>query len=108
MQSFEKYSIPQAAILTAWRLVRCNPLHFPKTGYGLDEPTWPPPAYWAGDGRLRTSLDDELSRLRALRDLDSLTGPQAMGQQAFDPLEILAERSSSGQSDEEDRGSDVS
>mmetsp|Transcript_35575 Transcript_35575/g.80788 ORF Transcript_35575/g.80788 Transcript_35575/m.80788 type:complete len:196 (-) Transcript_35575:177-764(-) len=65
MQSFEQFSLPQAAVLTAWRLMRCNPLHLPGCGSGIDEPVWPPPAYWAGDGRVRTPLDDEQSRRRA-------------------------------------------
>ena len=48
-------------MLTTWRLVRCNPT----AGYGLDEPQWPPPAYGAGSGQLRTLADDEASRARA-------------------------------------------
>ena len=70
VQSFERYTIPQAVVLTAWRLVRCNPIHWPKTGYGVDEPQWPPPAYWAGSSRLRTFVDDDESRARALASLD--------------------------------------
>jgi hypothetical protein len=64
--------------------VRCNPLHLPKKGCGLDEPTWPPPAYWAGDGRVRTLLDDELSRQRAMGQLDRPTSSAPF----YDPLGI--------------------
>ena len=63
--AFERYPPWQAATLTAWRLLRCNPLHVKGCGCGGDEPVWPPVAYWAGDGRIRTFLDDELSRKRA-------------------------------------------
>eukprot|EP00746_Dinoflagellata_sp_MGD_P040102 gnl/MRDRNA2_/MRDRNA2_196783_c0_seq1.p1 gnl/MRDRNA2_/MRDRNA2_196783_c0~~gnl/MRDRNA2_/MRDRNA2_196783_c0_seq1.p1 ORF type:complete len:258 (-),score=18.87 gnl/MRDRNA2_/MRDRNA2_196783_c0_seq1:7-744(-) len=49
-QAFEQYSPEQAAVLTAWRLLRCNPLHVPGFGYGIDDPTWPPPSYWSGTG----------------------------------------------------------
>jgi len=66
IQSFKEFSVPQATVLTAWRLVRCNPLHLKGLGYGVDEPCWPPPAYWAGSGRVRTVLDDEQSRRKAL------------------------------------------
>ncbi|KAL3906320.1 MAG: hypothetical protein SGPRY_010595, partial [Prymnesium sp.] len=50
-----------AALLTAWRILRCNPTG----GYGVDEPCWPPPAYWAGSKRVRTYVDDEISKARA-------------------------------------------
>jgi len=100
MQSFEQYSIPQAAVLTVWRLVRCNPLHFPKRGYGVDEPTWPPPVYWAGDGRLRTLLDDERSRERALGE-DAGSSFDAAAP-TYDPLGIQQQQR--GEADEGRRG----
>mmetsp|Transcript_22902 Transcript_22902/g.74133 ORF Transcript_22902/g.74133 Transcript_22902/m.74133 type:complete len:191 (-) Transcript_22902:456-1028(-) len=101
--SFERYSIPQATILTAWRLLRCNPLHLPKKGCGVDEPTWPPPAYWAGDGRVRTLLDDELSRQRAMGQVNPPT-PSPSSAPSYDPLGI--DRGKCGDKDgvEEDRG----
>ena len=64
-ECFERYAPWQATTLTAWRLVRCNPLHVKGCGCGCDEPVWPPPPYWAGDGRIRTFIDDERSRARA-------------------------------------------
>uniref|UniRef100_A0A7S0QB70 Membrane protein insertion efficiency factor n=1 Tax=Coccolithus braarudii TaxID=221442 RepID=A0A7S0QB70_9EUKA len=67
IQSFEQFSPVQAAVLTVWRLVRCNPT----AGYGVDAPQWPPPGYWAGSQRVRTSLDDQASRRRALESLES-------------------------------------
>ena len=63
--AFERYPPLQATTLTAWRLLRCNPLHVKGCGCGCDDPVWPPVPYWAGDGRIRTFLDDELSRKRA-------------------------------------------
>ena len=63
MQAYEEYDVPQATILTAWRLIRCNPTG----GYGLDPPSWPPVGYNSGDrSRVRTVLDDEASRRAAL------------------------------------------
>jgi len=70
IQSFKQFDVPQAATLTAWRLVRCNPFHLKGYGYGVDEPCWPPPAYWAGSGRVRTPLDDEASRRRAMGEVE--------------------------------------
>ena len=78
IQSFKQFSVPQASALTAWRLVRCNPLHLKGLGCGVDEPCWPPPAYWAGSGRVRTCLDDEASRRKALG-LDDDAGPRFTG-----------------------------
>ena len=68
-QAFERYAPWKATVLTTWRLLRCSPLHLNGYGYGVDEPVWPPPAYWAPvdptQRRLRTPVDDELSRARA-------------------------------------------
>ena len=86
--AFDRYSAPQAVVLTAWRLVRCNPLHLDGYGRGVDEPTWPPPAYWAGDGRLRTFLDDELSKRRANGED---VGPIAPFGGQVDPLGLMSE-----------------
>ena len=74
--------MPQAIVLTAWRLIRCNPLHLPNMGYGIDEPCWPPCAYWAGNGQVRTFVDDEISRRRAQGDDDTPL--------PYDPLELNA------------------
>ena len=63
--AFENYPPWQATILTSWRLLRCSPLHLKGNGYGDDLPVWPPPAYWTGSSRLRTYIDDEISRARA-------------------------------------------
>lgn len=75
IQSFERFSPPQAAVLTAWRLVRCNPLHVSGYGSGVDEPCWPPPAYWGGSGTVRTPLDDERSRQRAAGNFEAEPEP---------------------------------
>ena len=81
IQAFKQFSVPQAAVLTAWRLARCNPLHLKGMGCGVDEPCWPPPAYWAGSGRVRTILDDEQSRRKALGldDAEGATGLRFTG-----------------------------
>ena len=82
--AFARYPPWQAATLTAWRLLRCNPLHVKGCGCGGDDPVWPPPAYWAGDGRIRTYIDDEISRARANgEDIE----PLAFGGE--DPLDLL-------------------
>ena len=41
MQAIEEHGPWQGLILTAWRLVRCNPIG----GSGYDPPMWPPPAF---------------------------------------------------------------
>ena len=88
--AFRQYPPLQALVLTAWRLVRCNPLHLPKCGYGEDLPRWPPPAYWAGTDRIRTVLDDEESR-RAAEYGDDAASPLPNG----DPLGIYPSSSAS-------------
>ena len=103
IQSFKQFNPCQATVLTVWRLVRCNPT----AGYGVDQPQWPPPGYWAGSGTVRTPLDDERSRqaggsgrespfddtdfMGALADLDPLGG----GGEADDAAEPEDERSDS-------------
>ena len=42
--SIKEYGALQGLILTAWRLLRCNPFG----GKGYDQPTWPPPGWFAG------------------------------------------------------------
>ena len=91
-QCFERFTVPQAIVLTAWRLVRCNPLHWPGTGFGIDEPVWPPCAYWNGDGTLRTFVDDERSRKKALGELDEEPLP-------YDPLGLADKESETKESE---------
>ena len=38
MQAFRKYGASKGFVLTAWRIVRCNPWG----GVGYDPPVWPP------------------------------------------------------------------
>ena len=77
---FERYPPVQAAVLLSWRLLRCNPLHLNGYGFGVDEPAWPPVAYWAGSGRIRTFVDDERSRRRAAGlDDDDRIGDDPLG-----------------------------
>ena len=42
IQSIEEYGPIKGGILTAWRLLRCNPFG----GSGYDPPEWPPPNYF--------------------------------------------------------------
>ena len=85
--AFARYPPWQASTLTTWRLLRCNPLHVKGCGCGGDDPVWPPVAYWAGDGRIRTYIDDEISRARANgEDVE----PLAWGGE--DPLGLLQDR----------------
>lgn len=44
IEAIERFGAMRGAILSAWRLMRCNPTG----GRGLDEPTWPPVSYRAG------------------------------------------------------------
>ena len=79
-QCFERYPPVQAAVLLSWRLLRCNPLHLNGCGFGVDEPAWPPVAYWTGSGRIRTFVDDERSRRRAAGlDDDDRIGDDPLG-----------------------------
>ena len=42
--SLQEYGPLRGLVLTAWRLLRCNPTG----GKGYDQPIWPPPSYFAG------------------------------------------------------------
>lgn len=44
IDAIKKFGPWKGGVLTAWRLVRCNPIG----GAGYDSPTWPPPSYFAG------------------------------------------------------------
>jgi putative membrane protein insertion efficiency factor len=44
LDSISKYGSVKGGVLTAWRVLRCNPLG----GSGYDAPVWPPPSYFAG------------------------------------------------------------
>ena len=46
LQAIEEFGAIRGGILTAWRIMRCNPTG----GYGYDPPQWPPPGYFAGTG----------------------------------------------------------
>lgn len=91
-ECFEQFTVPQSVVLIAWRLLRCNPLHWPGTGFGNDAPVWPPPVYWSGDGTLRTFVDDDRSRRKALGEDVDATLP-------YDPLGL--------NDDDEDGGGDA-
>ena len=41
MQAINEYGPWKGGILTAWRLLRCNPIG----GSGYDPPMWPPPSF---------------------------------------------------------------
>lgn len=41
-QAYKKYGTSKGFVLTAWRLLRCNPLPL-LGGSGYDPPMWPPP-----------------------------------------------------------------
>lgn len=45
VEAIEKFGPTKGAVLTAWRLMRCNPF----AGYGIDYPQWPPPGWFAGE-----------------------------------------------------------
>mmetsp|Transcript_59003 Transcript_59003/g.80571 ORF Transcript_59003/g.80571 Transcript_59003/m.80571 type:complete len:200 (-) Transcript_59003:144-743(-) len=44
IQSLKDYGPARGIVLTAWRILRCNP----SGGKGYDTPQWPPPGYFAG------------------------------------------------------------
>ena len=44
IESIEKFGPWKGGILTAWRIMRCNPFG----GSGYDPPRWPPPSFRAG------------------------------------------------------------
>jgi len=45
MQAIRELGPSKGLVLTAWRLFRCNPLHFGDGGRGYDPPKWPPVPY---------------------------------------------------------------
>lgn len=45
VEAIEQFGPAKGAVLTAWRLMRCNPF----AGYGTDRPQWPPPGWFAGE-----------------------------------------------------------
>lgn len=45
VEAIEEFGPVKGAVLTAWRLMRCNPF----AGYGTDRPQWPPPGWFAGE-----------------------------------------------------------
>ena len=49
IDSIEKYGPWKGGILTAWRIMRCNPFG----GSGYDPPQWPPPSFRAGSNTKR-------------------------------------------------------
>lgn len=44
LQAIDTFGPWKGGVLTAWRLIRCNPTG----GRGYDPPVWPPPGYRAG------------------------------------------------------------
>jgi putative membrane protein insertion efficiency factor len=44
IDSIELFGPIKGGVLTAWRLIRCNPIG----GHGYDPPRWPPPGFFAG------------------------------------------------------------
>lgn len=44
IEAIELYGPWKGGMLTAWRIIRCNPTG----GSGYDPPQWPPPSYFAG------------------------------------------------------------
>lgn len=44
IEAIDKFGPWKGGILTAWRILRCNPFG----GSGYDPPVWPPPNYYAG------------------------------------------------------------
>eukprot|EP01035_Chromulina_nebulosa_P016971 gene16971-22467_t len=44
IEAIDKFGPLKGFILTAWRILRCNPTG----GSGYDPPVWPPPNYFAG------------------------------------------------------------
>lgn len=39
MMAYKRHGFARGTVMTAWRLMRCNPLG----GHGYDPPVWPPP-----------------------------------------------------------------
>jgi len=44
IESIREFGPAKGLVLTAWRIIRCNPF----CGKGVDMPQWPPPSFFAG------------------------------------------------------------
>jgi len=44
LDAIKRYGSIRGGLLTAWRILRCNPIG----GSGYDAPQWPPPGFFAG------------------------------------------------------------
>ena len=49
LEAIQRFGPWQGGLLTAWRILRCNPFG----GSGYDPVMWPPPGYWAGSNSKR-------------------------------------------------------
>jgi uncharacterized protein len=49
IEAIEEFGAWKGGVLTAWRIMRCNP----SGGSGYDPPQWPPPSYFAGSNSKR-------------------------------------------------------
>ena len=49
IDAIETYGAVKGGVLTAWRILRCNPFG----GAGYDPPIWPPPGFFAGSNKQR-------------------------------------------------------
>ena len=49
IQAIETHGAIKGGVLTAWRILRCNPFG----GAGYDPPIWPPPGFFAGSNKQR-------------------------------------------------------
>eukprot|EP00802_Teleaulax_amphioxeia_P008708 Tamp_08717.p2 GENE.Tamp_08717~~Tamp_08717.p2 ORF type:complete len:257 (-),score=47.92 Tamp_08717:1465-2235(-) len=62
MDAIRQFGPSKGVVLTAWRLMRCNPVHWSNGGRGYDPPVWPPVAYnyASNSDLLRQELQDVL------------------------------------------------
>ena len=56
--SIKEFGPARGLVLTAWRILRCNPFG----GKGYDPPVWPPPFWFAGEKMSRALFDEESRR----------------------------------------------
>jgi len=42
IQAYQEFGFAKGSILTAWRILRCNPINPVKTTFTYDPPRWPP------------------------------------------------------------------